>query len=243
MEDLERSVSRRASRHLSAARPAWLDDPDVVLMKRVRGGDVESFSTLFRKHSAAVVQYAYRFVHSRSRAEELAQTVFLHLYKARDRYEPRARFLTYLYRITTNVCLNELRRREHGTMIDSLDVPIDGAAESAPSVLQIADHKVQDPATQLSGKELERAVRRVLERLPAQQRAAFLLGRLDGMSYREVARVLGTSVSAVKSLVFRATRTIRSELNDEDGAARRSSRQGADLYDSAEDASMIQLHG
>lgn len=191
---------------------AWRSDPDVLLMEEVRGGDLEAFDVLFRKFSSSVVKLAYQFVRSRERAEELAQTVFLQLYRARDRYEPRARFLTYLYRITTNVCLNELRRREYSATIESLDAPIDDGGGSMPAPSRIPDETSVDPVQHLSGVEVAGEVQRVLERLPLNQRTAFLLGRVDGMSYREVADTLGISVSAVKSLIFRATTTLRGEL-------------------------------
>jgi RNA polymerase sigma-70 factor (ECF subfamily) len=189
----------------------WRSDPDVVLMEKVRDGDLESFDVLFRKHSAAVVSLASKFMRSRDRAEEIAQTAFLQLYRARERYEPRARFLTYLYRITTNVCLNELRRREHSVNIESLDAPIDdGATARAP----IADEMSEDPEEHFSGVEIAALVQRVLEQLPSNQRTAFMLGRIEGMSYRDVADTMETSVSAVKSLIFRATSTLRSELGE-----------------------------
>lgn len=190
----------------------WRSDPDVLLMEQVRGGDIEAFEALFRKHSAAVVKLAYQFMRSRERAEELAQTVFLQLYRARERYEPRARFMTYLYRITTNVCLNELRRREYSATIESLDAPIDDGRGTSAAPARIADETSVDPVQHLSGVEVAAEVQHVLEKLPLNQRTAFLLGRVDGMSYREVADTLDTSVSAVKSLIFRATSKLREEL-------------------------------
>ncbi len=187
---------------------AWRADPDVLLMEQVRDGDLEAFENLFRKYNASVVKLAYQFVRSRERAEEMAQTVFLQLYRARDRYEPRARFLTYLYRITTNVCLNELRRREYSATIESLD----DHGSDAPAPARIADEMSVDPVKHLAGVEIAGEIQVVLDALPGNQRTAFLLGRVDGLSYREVADTLGTSVSAVKSLIFRATSTLRAEL-------------------------------
>jgi RNA polymerase sigma-70 factor (ECF subfamily) len=194
---------------------SWRADPDVQLMEKVREEDLEAFDALFRKYSGSVVKLAYQFVRSRERAEELAQTVFLQLYRARHRYEARARFLTYLYRITTNVCLNELRRREYSAMIESLDQPTDnGNGSAVPTPSRIPDGLSPDPVEHLVGVEMADEVRKVLEQLPLNQRAAFLLGRVDGLSYRDVAESLQTSVSAVKSLIFRATSTLRHELRD-----------------------------
>jgi len=190
---------------------SWTADPDVQLMERARDGDISGFEALFRKHSGSVVKLAYQFVRSRERAEELAQTVFLQLYRARARYEPRARFLTYLYRITTNVCLNELRRREYSATMESLDGAVDDSGNAAPA--RIPDELSPDPVEHLAGVEIATEIRRVLDQLPLNQRAAFLLGRIEGLSYRDVAESLDTSVSAVKSLIFRATSTLRSELS------------------------------
>ena len=215
------STSTRFHPAVSAPMPepadvaSWRADPDVQLMEKVREEDLEAFEALFRKYSGSVVKLAYQFVHSRERAEELAQTVFLQLYRARHRYEARARFLTYLYRITTNVCLNELRRREYSAMIESLDAPTDdGNGNSVPTPSRIPDGLSPDPVEHLVGVEMAAEVRKVLEQLPLNQRAAFLLGRVDGLSYRDVADSLQTSVSAVKSLIFRATSTLRHELQD-----------------------------
>lgn len=191
---------------------SWRRDPDVVLMEKARDGDKQAFATLFRKHSSSVQRHSFQIVRSRERAAELAQTVFLQLYRARERYEPRAKFLTYLYRITTNVCLNELRRREYAETTESLSTPYDASDENSALQNTIADESSPDPAEHASGTELSETVKRVLDDLPLNQRAAFLLGRVDGASYQEVAETLDTSVSAVKSLVFRATATIRAEL-------------------------------
>ena len=190
---------------------SWKADPDVQLMEGARDGDIGGFEALFRKHSSSVVKLAYQFVRSRERAEELSQTVFLQLYRARHRYEPRARFLTYLYRITTNVCLNELRRREYSATMESLDGAVDDSGNAAPA--RIPDELSPDPVQHLAGVEIAAEIRRVLDQLPLNQRAAFLLGRIEGLSYRDVAESLDTSVSAVKSLIFRATSTLRSELS------------------------------
>src|SRR3990172_5179273 len=99
------------SRTLPLAVPT--SDPDVQLMLRFRDGDEEAFRELFEKHSRAIVNFAYHFVGNRQRAEELAQDVFLQIYRAGARYEPQAKFTTWLYRIATNACLNEVRRPEH----------------------------------------------------------------------------------------------------------------------------------
>jgi RNA polymerase sigma-70 factor (ECF subfamily) len=187
-------------------------DPDVVAMERVRDGDTDAFQVLFSKYSSAIVKFAYRFLGSRDRAEEVAQTAFLQLYRARKRYQPKARFATYLYRIAANLCLNELRRFEYSGKIESLDTSDGPDLDSTSFADRLPDHDSPGPADRLVCREVATEVKKVLEQLPPNQRMALLLSRVDGFSYEEVADSLDTSVSAVKSLVFRATATLRRDL-------------------------------
>ena len=195
---------------VDAQLPDPASDPDVQLMLRVRDGDAEAFRELFEKHQRAIVNFAYHFVANRQRAEEIAQDVFLQIYRAAERYEPHAKFTTWLYRIATNACLNEVRRPEHRHPKRPLEHRTDDERQRA----EIA---YPDPAaipgdSALAGRQLEAKIREVLAELPPNQRAALLMSRVDGMSYLEVAETLETSESAVKSLVFRATATMRKAL-------------------------------
>src|SRR6266496_37348 len=156
-------------------------DPDAALMVAFQGGDESAFRSLFEKYGRAMVAFCHHFVRDGARAEELAQEVFLKLYASSARYQPTARFKTFLYRIASNHCLNELRRGEY------------------------APRRAADPDADALGAALSREVQALLARLPEKQRAAFVLARLEGLPYEEVAEVLQTSVSAVKSLVHRAT--------------------------------------
>ena len=206
--------SSRAALRLKSDPAAWRADPDVVLMERVRDGDMEAFQVLFAKYSGALVKFAYRFLGSRDRAEEVAQTAFLQLFRARKRYKPKARFATFLYRIASNLCLNELRRFDYSGKIDSLDVPEDPDAAGASYAERLPDHDTPGPAQRLACREVAAEVKKVLKELPPNQRMALLLSRVDGFSYQEVAESLDTSVSAVKSLIFRATATLRRDLGE-----------------------------
>lgn len=178
-------------------------DPDAALMLAFQGGDERAFRSLFEKHARAMVSFCHHFVRDQARAEELAQDVFLKLHRSAERYEPTARFKTFLYRLASNHCLNELRRGEYaarraveerraGEPLGTTDPDALPAATASPE---------EDAAARALGD----AVQEVLRRLPEKQRAAFVLARLEGLSYDEVAAVLGTTVSAVKSLVHRAT--------------------------------------
>jgi RNA polymerase sigma-70 factor, ECF subfamily len=203
------TLERERSKSDSAS---WRADPDVVTMERVRDGDTDAFQVLFSKYSSAIVKFAYRFLGSRDRAEEVAQTAFLQLYRARKRYQPKARFATYLYRIAANLCLNELRRFDYSGKIESLDTSDDLDLDSTSFADRLPDHDSPGPADRLVCREVATEVKKVLEQLPPNQRMALLLSRVDGFSYQEVADSLDTSVSAVKSLVFRATATLRRDL-------------------------------
>lgn len=189
---------------------ALTSDPDVQLMLRLKAGEEEAFRELFEKHARAIVNFSYQFVGSRARAEELTQEVFLQLYRAAPRYEPQARFTTWLYRIATNTCLNEARRPERRFATRPLEHRQDEAGERAEIAFADPDAERGDDA--LAGRELEDRIRQVLAELPGQQRAALVMSRVDGMSYGEVAEALECSESAVKSLVFRATATMRKQL-------------------------------
>jgi RNA polymerase sigma-70 factor (ECF subfamily) len=176
-------------------------DPDAALMLAFQRGDDGAFRVLFERHARAMVSFCHHFVRDAARAEELAQDVFVKLYRASDRYRPSARFKTFLYRIASNHCLNELRRGEHAAR-----APERRAGEE-PADLDAVASPAPTPEASAEGAALERAVGALLERLPEKQRAALVLCRLEGLSYQEIADVLDTSVAAVKSLVHRATVT------------------------------------
>lgn len=172
-------------------------DADAELMLRVAAGDKAAFAQIFDRHQANVARFAFRFVGSRARAEELAQEIFIKLYRNAKRYRPSAKFKTFLFRVATNHCLNEVRRGEyqvsHATQ--SADGPaLDGMAEAHAG-----------PEQALHGKELELAVSSALARMSERERAAFTMCRFEGMAYKEIAIALSASESAVKSLIHRAT--------------------------------------
>jgi RNA polymerase sigma-70 factor, ECF subfamily len=197
-------------KRLDVTPPDPASDPGVQLMLRVQDGDADAFRELFEKHSRAIVNFAYHFVGNRQRAEEIAQDVFLQIYRAAPRYEPTAKFTTWLYRIATNACLNEVRRPEHRHPRRPLEHQPDD--ERKRTEIAFADPTAIPGDDALAGRQLEAKIRAVLDDLPPNQRAALLMSRVDGMSYLEVAEALATTESAVKSLVFRATAAMRKEL-------------------------------
>ena len=187
-------------------------DPDVQLMLAVQRGDRSAFERLFEKHVRAVVGFAAQFVGTRARAEELAQDVFLQIYRTRSRYVPSARFTTWLYRMVTNACLSEVRRADHRYHVQAGDHLEQHGVDDPGSIPEVATRSSEDAL--LSQETLSR-LRVVLADLPPQQRAALLLARLEGLSYDEVATALACSVSAVKSLIHRATVTLRDRMQEE----------------------------
>lgn len=178
---------------------------DLELMLRVRRGDAESFEVLLRRYRAPLVNFFVRMVRDRALAEDLAQEVFLRVYQARHRYQPEARFTTWLYRTATNLALNSIRDRKGTTPTDFADQEND--AESA----RVADSRpVMDEQMMLSDRQ--RLIREAVEALPEKQCAAVILHKYQDLDYRQISKVLGVSESAVKSLLFRAYESLRARL-------------------------------
>ena len=180
-------------------------DPDAALMLAFQQGDEGAFRTLYERYARPMFAFCHHLVRDAARAEELAQDVFVNLYRARDRYQPKARFRTFLDRVASNHCLNELRR----------PLPPSRRAEGRDEAAWDPDtlpSGAAGPEELARGKALESAVRDLLARLPEKQRAALVLRRFEGLSYEEIAQVLDTTVSAVKSLVHRATVTAAEAL-------------------------------
>ena len=181
-------------------------DFDTDLMMQVQREDAHSFGILLNRNRNVVVQYLARMVQNRAIAEELAQDVFIRVYKSRQKYEPTARFSTWLYRITTNVALNHFRdekRSQHNVSLDMQDS--DQLRREARDHAPLVEQKLLN---EVAAEQIRRAVRS----LPAKQRAAVIMHKYDEMDYAEIAGVLGCTPSAVKALMFRAYETLRARL-------------------------------
>jgi RNA polymerase sigma-70 factor (ECF subfamily) len=181
-------------------------DEDAVLMSRLRGGDRAAFARLYDRHVRSVVNFAYRFVPDRAKAEELSQEIFLKLFRSAGAYEPRARFKTFLFRIAVNHCLNERRRGEYRS-----ETALPQTPEGAPALDPAAPFG-ERPDEALAGKDVEATLRLALAELPARERAAFSLCRFEGMAYKDIAATLEASEAAVKSLIHRATVSVAKRL-------------------------------
>jgi len=185
-------------------------DPNAELMLRVRQGDESAFDLLVEKFKTPVFNYVCRTIGNEDEAEDIAQNVFIQVYKSAERYEPTAKFTTWLFTIARNLCLNEFRRRKRHSL-QSLDETFSSDPESGPT--QLADPSARPPAVEASERELRRHILAAIEKLPEDQRTAVLLCRYEGLSYEEVARVLGASVAATKSILHRARQTLKEELH------------------------------
>jgi len=183
-------------------------DPDVRLMLRFKDGDTGAFEHLFSRHTRAVINFAYRFVRNRELAEELAQEIFLKVYEGATGYRPQAKFTTWLYRIATNVCLNEIRKPQFRAATHSLDTgwAWDGEAVSIDiGIKGGTDMRLEQQA-------ISRALRLALDQIPEKQRVAFILNKYQELSYAEAAEIMKISEKAVKSLIHRAKEALAEKL-------------------------------
>ena len=184
---------------------------DAEMMLRVKAGDDSAFNYLVQKYRRPIISFMYRMAHNSAVAEDLAQEVFLRVYRSRANYEPSAKFSTWLYRIATNLGVNHARdtRHERPENTVNLDEP-DTETGQAPD---LADKKptVEEEIVQ---RERLAAIRAKVEALPERQRLAVLMHKYQQMDYRQIAEVLKLSESATKSLLFRAYETLRTQLKE-----------------------------
>ncbi len=188
--------------------PAALDI-DVELMLGFQAGDLQAFDKLFSRHARSVVNFAYRFVRNREVAEELAQEIFLKVHDAAPEYRPEAKFTTWLFRIATNVCLNEIRRPYFKATHRSLDT---SATDDCERPVELEDTERPGPQAAMERRAVAAALKDALERLPEKQRLAFILNKYQDLSYAEVAEVMKISEKAVKSLIHRAKEAMAERL-------------------------------
>jgi RNA polymerase sigma-70 factor (ECF subfamily) len=180
------------------------------LMDRIAKGDHDAFEILVNRHQASVLNLIYRFIGDRTQAKDLAQEVFLQVWQAAKNYEPKAKFTTWIYRIATNLCLNELKSARRRRWFQFLR-PDEDNKEAAEDLLPDRSPSAEDL---LLANERSHQISEALQSLPANQRMALVLRRYDDLSYEEIARIMGCSVSAVESLLVRAKRILQEELKN-----------------------------
>ena len=185
---------------------------DVQLMLDVKAGDPQSFELLLQRYRTPLVNFLYRMVRSREQAEDLAQEVFLRVYRAREDYEPSAKFTTWLFRIATNLALNSVRDHRYQKLEISMDAPIVADSEDGEErMMEVADEH-PDIEQHLLEEARKKMIRHAIDKLPEKQRAAVLLHKYQELDYGEISKILQCSESALKSLLFRAYETLRVEL-------------------------------
>jgi RNA polymerase sigma-70 factor (ECF subfamily) len=185
------------------------ESSDAAVMLRVAAGDEAGFNYLVGKYHRAMISFLFRMVHNQAVAEELAQEVFLRVYRSRESYRAEAKFTTWLYRIATNLAVNHARDTRQERMADA--VSIDEQDEETGSTIDVAS-KDATAEQEMVRRERLAAIRHVVMELPERQRMAVLMHKYQDMDYRQIADVLKLSESATKSLLFRAYESLRDKL-------------------------------
>jgi len=173
-------------------------DEDITLMLKVKQGDIPAFEQIMKKHEKPVINTIYRFVGNRIRAEEIAQEVFIKVYNSAKRYRPKAKFSTWLYKIVKNICFDDLRKKK--------DIPAIFFENEIPDPKQSSQNII------LEREESDCLIREAINSLPKRQRIAVILREYNGLSYREISKILRCSTKAVESLVYHAKLGLKEKL-------------------------------
>lgn len=187
-------------------------DPDVRLMLQVRQGNAAAFESLVEKHQRRLVMVLDHLVGDRAHAEDLAQDVFLRVYRARERYVPTAKFSTWLYTITHNVASNWMRKSSRRKEVNLVSSP-SGSMPVRPLDTMAKDKSTLMPTRLADQKEMGIVIREAIESLGQRQRMAMLLSKYEGMSYNEIAQAMELTTQAVKSLLSRARGNLKEALD------------------------------
>ena len=181
------------------------DAEDIRLMQLVAAGDTAAFESLIERHQALVAGTVARMLGSNAEVEDITQQVFIRVWRSAGRYVARAKFTTWLLKITRNLVFNEMRRAKRHPHVP---VQVDPEADELP----LKDEVTETPDANLLQTELQRAIETAITQLPETQRMALVLRRYEDLSYEEIADVLDLSLPAVKSLLFRARTELRERL-------------------------------
>jgi RNA polymerase sigma-70 factor, ECF subfamily len=178
------------------------------LMARIAGGDEGAFEILVGRHQTSILNLIYRFVGNRTQAKDLSQEVFIKVWQAAADYQPKAKFTTWIYQVTVNLCLNELKSARRKKWFQFLRF----GEDRENTIEDVIVDPSPSPEDLLLSRERSKRISEAIQGLPENQRMAVILKRYDDLSYEEIARVLNCSVSAVESLLVRAKRTLREKL-------------------------------
>jgi RNA polymerase sigma-70 factor (ECF subfamily) len=188
-------------------------DPDIRLMLRVRDDDQTAFSQLVANYQNRLVGVMHHLLHNAEEAEDLAQEVFMRVYRTRKKYTPKAKFSTWLFTIANNLALNALRNRQRKPVV-ALDASESGPLGPRPAEQLVRNFRDAAPSTNLQQAELTARIRLALSKLNDRQQMAVILNKFEDMGYAEIAEVMGLTSKAVKSLLSRARARLREELQD-----------------------------
>ncbi|MCZ6790387.1 MAG: sigma-70 family RNA polymerase sigma factor [Candidatus Dadabacteria bacterium] len=177
-------------------------ESDIELMLRTKAGDDDAFSELMKRHYKGVLNYIYRFTNLRENSEDLAQEVFLRVYRSATKYRPEAKFTTWLYRIATNVSLTYVKKKNKNVSLDEMNEKTG---------------EIEDPGVEISDdiiyrKEIKNVIFSAMESLPEREKVAIMLCKYEGLSYEETADVLECTVGAVKAYVHRGRMKLVNKL-------------------------------
>lgn len=186
-----------------------LSDADIML--QVKAGDDSAFAYLVQKYRRPMVNFMFRMAHNNAAAEDLAQEVFLRVYRSRESYEASAKFTTWLYRIATNLAVNHARDTRHERPENT--VSLDEPDQESGHTLDLPD-RTPSAEDAIVRRERVAAIRQRVQALPERQRIAVVMHKYQQMEYRQIADVLKLSESATKSLLFRAYETLREQLKE-----------------------------
>ena len=204
------AIGGRSTEDAPALRPGEnLSDAEVML--KVKAGDDGAFGYLVQKYRRPMISFMYRMAHNSAAAEDLAQEVFLRVYRSRSSYEASAKFTTWLYRIATNLAMNFTRDTRHERPENQ--VSLDDPAEEDSAPLDVADRRLTAEQDLLRRERLQQ-IRKRVQSLPERQRLAVVMHKYQQMDYKQIAEVLKLSESATKSLLFRAYQTLREKLKE-----------------------------
>lgn len=203
-------IPRKGTGKVEALPAKYADDVDLQLMARVKAGDDAAFNQLMLRNEKTVYHLVLRYTGSRETAVDLTQDIFLRIYRAAGRYEPKAKFFTFLYTVTLNVCRNHAAKAKRRPTV-SLDATREGQEGDVLPSRELVDPfgSAEDHVSRL---ELSAEVRKAVDSLPQEQREAVVLQRFEGLSYEEIAQVQNLSVSAVKSKIHRAKLNLKDRL-------------------------------
>jgi RNA polymerase sigma-70 factor (ECF subfamily) len=184
---------------------------DAQIMLRVKAGDDAAFEYLVQKYRRPMLSFMYRMAHNSAVAEDLAQEVFLRVYRSREKYEASAKFTTWLYRIASNLAVNHARDTRHQRPENT--VSLDEPDQESGLTMDLPDNSLTAEEAIVRRERLA-AIRQRVEALPERQKMALIMHKYQQMDYRQIAEVLKLSESAIKSLLFRAYETLRVQLKE-----------------------------